>query len=90
MTEGSAATVEDEEEHNIMTENTNNCICKELDDNSFMVICDLCNIWFHGRCVGVDQVSSKDILEYHCPRCEKKSGPSICKCIYLFDNEITD
>eukprot|EP00158_Paraphelidium_tribonemae_P004896 Partr_v1_DN27039_c0_g1_i3_m29245 putative demethylase len=56
---------------------TNNCICRQPDNNLFMISCDLCAIWYHGSCVGVDAVSSRDILEYHCPRCEPEFGESL-------------
>ena len=29
-------------------------MCKQL-DNDFMVQCDVCSLWFHFACVGVDE-----------------------------------
>ena len=29
------------------------CVCRGPDDGSFMLLCDACSDWFHGRCVGV-------------------------------------
>ena len=28
------------------------CICHGPDDGSFMIACDFCDEWFHGKCVG--------------------------------------
>lgn len=44
-----------------------NCICLEprLNDGLFMIACDSCGIWFHGRCVGIHF----DISEWRCTRC---------------------
>ena len=30
------------------------CICREPDDGSLMVECDVCRNWFHARCVGIN------------------------------------
>lgn len=30
------------------------CVCREPDDGSLMVECDVCRNWFHARCVGVN------------------------------------
>ena len=58
---------------------TNNCICGMPDDRAFMIICDKCSDWFHGRCIGLDRSTSRDIVEYHCPRCERQHGPTVFK-----------
>lgn len=29
------------------------CICKKPHNNRFMICCDQCEDWFHGKCVGV-------------------------------------
>jgi hypothetical protein len=38
-----------------------NCICEEpeKDDGMLMIACDICNRWFHGKCVGVALVVSE-------------------------------
>eukprot|EP01130_Rhizamoeba_saxonica_P015659 TRINITY_DN7074_c0_g1_i1.p1 TRINITY_DN7074_c0_g1~~TRINITY_DN7074_c0_g1_i1.p1 ORF type:complete len:613 (-),score=123.01 TRINITY_DN7074_c0_g1_i1:259-2097(-) len=48
------------------------CICKQRDDNTFMVYCDSCHDWFHGRCVNIQESQGKYILKYVCPLCEEK------------------
>ncbi|KAJ1976725.1 hypothetical protein H4R34_003868 [Dimargaris verticillata] len=45
------------------------CVCATpfWDDSSFMISCDNCQQWFHGRCVGV--VPGQDPETWLCPRC---------------------
>ncbi|KAI9203180.1 uncharacterized protein BJ171DRAFT_409058, partial [Polychytrium aggregatum] len=45
------------------------CICTSptLDDGLFMIACDACGIWFHGRCVGIEATTG--VEEWHCVRC---------------------
>ncbi|KAH3848392.1 hypothetical protein DPMN_090753 [Dreissena polymorpha] len=31
------------------------CVCKGVDDGSFMIACGWCEEWFHGRCVGLTE-----------------------------------
>lgn len=47
------------------------CICQKRedelndDDNDFMIECDGCNGWFHGKCVDLlDRVAGKVLLEF--------------------------
>ncbi|KAG0369729.1 hypothetical protein BC939DRAFT_500216 [Gamsiella multidivaricata] len=46
-----------------------NCICSQptLDDGLFMIACDSCQEWFHGRCVGIRE---GDVVgTWYCRRC---------------------
>ncbi|KAJ1976422.1 hypothetical protein H4R35_002708 [Dimargaris xerosporica] len=47
------------------------CVCSTpfWDDSSFMISCDNCQQWFHGRCVGV--VPGQDPETWLCPRCQR-------------------
>ena len=45
------------------------CVCKGVDDGSFMISCDWCEEWFHGRCVGVTEEEGEEIDLYKCPKC---------------------
>lgn len=29
------------------------CICRKPHNNRFMICCDVCEEWFHGKCVGI-------------------------------------
>lgn len=50
-----------------------NCVCIDqphVDDGGFMVACDNCEVWFHGRCVGVTAIAEDE--KWFCPRCKAK------------------
>ncbi|XP_043829648.1 histone lysine demethylase PHF8 isoform X2 [Dromiciops gliroides] len=56
------------------------CLCRlPYDVTRFMIECDLCQDWFHGSCVGVEEEKAADIDLYHCPNCEVLHGPSVMK-----------
>uniref|UniRef100_A0A2I3HRS1 Histone lysine demethylase PHF8 n=1 Tax=Nomascus leucogenys TaxID=61853 RepID=A0A2I3HRS1_NOMLE len=56
------------------------CLCRlPYDVTRFMIECDMCQDWFHGSCVGVEEEKAADIDLYHCPNCEVLHGPSIMK-----------
>lgn len=45
------------------------CICQQPDDHKFMISCDRCSGWFHGRCVGMTKEKSRRLPEWVCPNC---------------------
>ena len=45
------------------------CMCRGIDDGSFMIACDVCEEWFHGKCVGVTEEQGEEIDLYTCPSC---------------------
>ncbi|XP_075434558.1 histone lysine demethylase PHF8 isoform X3 [Ascaphus truei] len=54
------------------------CLCRlPYDVTRFMIECDVCQDWFHGSCVGVEEEKSSDIDLYHCPNCQLSHGPSV-------------
>ncbi|XP_041035518.1 histone lysine demethylase PHF8 isoform X2 [Carcharodon carcharias] len=56
------------------------CLCRlPYDVTRFMIECDVCQDWFHGSCVGVEEDKAAEIDLYHCPNCEKAHGPSVMK-----------
>ena len=47
---------EEEEEPNSDSEDDPNrlwCICRQPHNNRFMICCDMCQDWFHGKCVHI-------------------------------------
>ncbi|XP_020648611.3 histone lysine demethylase PHF8 [Pogona vitticeps] len=56
------------------------CLCRlPYDVTRFMIECDVCQDWFHGSCVGVEEDAAADIDLYHCPNCQLLHGPSVMK-----------
>lgn len=57
------------------------CICRTPHNNRFMICCDKCEEWFHGKCVGVTRQMGRDMedrqTDWMCPNCVKKQQPSI-------------
>ncbi len=48
------------------------CICGNNKDLGFMISCERCLAWLHGKCVGISK--RNEPAEYFCPRCVKKSS----------------
>ncbi|KAE8583274.1 hypothetical protein XENTR_v10020473 [Xenopus tropicalis] len=56
------------------------CLCRlPYDVTRFMIECDVCQDWFHGSCVGVEEEKASEIDLYHCPNCQITHGPSVMK-----------
>lgn len=57
------------------------CICRRPHNNRFMICCDKCEDWFHGKCVGVTKQMGTEMeqrgVEWVCPNCLKKLQPLI-------------
>eukprot|EP00095_Tigriopus_kingsejongensis_P009703 maker-scaffold1466_size39939-snap-gene-0.7 protein:Tk09703 transcript:maker-scaffold1466_size39939-snap-gene-0.7-mRNA-1 annotation:"phd finger and cxxc domain-containing protein cg17446-like" len=49
------------------------CICRSNDVKRFMIGCDHCEDWFHGRCIQVTEKEAKYIKKFFCPECRKKN-----------------
>ncbi|CAK9295354.1 unnamed protein product [Gordionus sp. m RMFG-2023] len=55
------------------------CICrKSYDGSSFMIECDSCKEWFHGRCVEIDEAQAAVMDNYICPNCKRIHGSPRC------------
>ncbi|XP_078038332.1 protein partner of snf isoform X2 [Augochlora pura] len=70
---------EEEEEDNSDSEDDPDrlwCICKRPHNNRFMICCDVCEDWFHGKCVHVSKAMGQQMeekgIEWVCPNCLKK------------------
>uniref|UniRef100_A0AAR2M000 PHD finger protein 8 n=1 Tax=Pygocentrus nattereri TaxID=42514 RepID=A0AAR2M000_PYGNA len=56
------------------------CLCRlPYDVTRFMIECDVCQDWFHGSCVGVEEDKAAEIDLYHCPNCQVTHGPSVMR-----------
>ncbi|XP_008797753.1 PHD finger protein ALFIN-LIKE 3-like isoform X2 [Phoenix dactylifera] len=65
---------EDEEEHG-------ETLCGACGDNNgsdeFWICCDICEQWFHGKCVKITPARAEHIKQYKCPSCSnKRARPS--------------
>uniref|UniRef100_A0A3B3VHV4 PHD finger protein 8 n=1 Tax=Poecilia latipinna TaxID=48699 RepID=A0A3B3VHV4_9TELE len=56
------------------------CLCRlPYDVTRFMIECDICQDWFHGSCVGVEEDKAAEIDQYHCPNCQVTHGPPVMR-----------
>jgi PHD-finger len=57
------------------------CICKMPHNNRFMISCDKCEDWFHGKCVNVTKAMGKEYelmgKEWRCPNCKADPGKKV-------------
>lgn len=76
---------EEEEEESDPDDDPNRlwCICKTPHGGRFMIACDACEEWFHGKCVNVTKAMGKKMEEsgkqWWCPSCrdEKKNKEKV-------------
>nr|ATU47228.1 alfin 1-like protein [Atriplex hortensis] len=51
-------------------------LCGACGDNyasdEFWICCDICEIWFHGKCVKITPARAEHIKQYKCPTCSNK------------------
>lgn len=45
------------------------CICRSSEDSTFMICCENCEEWFHGKCINITKKQSKSIKDYYCNNC---------------------
>lgn len=60
---------EEEEEHG-------DTLCGACGENyasdEFWICCDVCEKWFHGKCVKITPAKAEHIKQYKCPSCSNK------------------
>ncbi|VYS67973.1 unnamed protein product [Arabidopsis thaliana] len=44
--------------------------------DEFWICCDLCEMWFHGKCVKITPARAEHIKQYKCPSCSNKRARS--------------
>ncbi|ERN05231.1 hypothetical protein AMTR_s00007p00077270 [Amborella trichopoda] len=42
--------------------------------DEFWIGCDVCERWFHGKCVKITPAKAENIKQYKCPSCSSKKG----------------
>ena len=49
------------------------CICRKGDDTiNYMIRCELCEEWFHGKCLGMPKPLADNIEHYYCLCCSRR------------------
>ncbi|XP_022893663.1 PHD finger protein ALFIN-LIKE 1-like, partial [Olea europaea var. sylvestris] len=43
------------------------------DADEFWIGCDICEQWFHGKCVKITPAKAENIKQYKCPSCMKRN-----------------
>lgn len=41
-------------------------------EDEFWIGCDICEKWYHGKCVKITPAKAQSIKEYRCPSCSNK------------------
>ncbi|KAL8119761.1 hypothetical protein AgCh_017025 [Apium graveolens] len=63
--------MEDEDEHG-------ETLCGSCSGNysadEFWIGCDICERWYHGKCVKITPAKAENIKQYKCPSCSMKKG----------------
>ncbi|KAK2985971.1 hypothetical protein RJ640_028289 [Escallonia rubra] len=63
--------VEDEDEH---SETLCGSCGGSYSADEFWIGCDICERWFHGKCVKITPAKAESIKQYKCPSCSTKKG----------------
>ncbi|KAK4757871.1 hypothetical protein SAY87_019172 [Trapa incisa] len=57
-------------------EENDNTLCEACGKNygagEFWICCDVCEKWFHGKCVKITLAKAEHIKQYSCPSCRKR------------------
>ena len=56
--------------YSILDKGKRHCLCGGLNDGTFMLGCDKCGRWFHGRCVGVPKHIGRQLEKWLCISCD--------------------
>ncbi|XP_075509069.1 PHD finger protein ALFIN-LIKE 4-like [Primulina tabacum] len=60
---------EDDDEHG---ETLCGACGENYSSDQFWILCDLCERWFHGKCVKITPAKAEHIKQYKCPSCSNK------------------
>lgn len=67
--EGLGMDEEDDEEHG---ETLCGACGESYAADEFWICCDICEKWFHGKCVKITPARAEHIKQYKCPSCSNK------------------
>lgn len=78
FSKGSQPKDEDEDEEGLEEEEDEHgdALCGACGENygqdEFWICCDICEKWFHGKCVKITPARAEHIKQYKCPACSNK------------------
>ncbi|KAG8380127.1 hypothetical protein BUALT_Bualt07G0161300 [Buddleja alternifolia] len=71
--------LDDEEEEEDEDDEHGDTLCGACGDNyasdEFWICCDICEKWFHGKCVKITPARAEHIKHYKCPSCSNNKRP---------------
>ncbi|KAE8669189.1 ataxin-2-like protein isoform X1 [Hibiscus syriacus] len=71
-----AMPLKDEDEDLVEEEEHGETLCGACGENytadEFWICCDMCEKWFHGKCVKITAAKAEHIKQYKCPSCRNK------------------
>ncbi|KAJ3169338.1 Transcription factor bye1, partial [Irineochytrium annulatum] len=47
------------------------CVCRKPDTGTFMIQCDKCQDWYHGKCIQISEELGKALDSYECDECKE-------------------
>jgi len=57
------------------------CICRQGDDSvNYMIMCENCKEWFHGKCINLSKNEADNIKDYICLCCSRRKGNYNIQC----------
>jgi hypothetical protein len=84
--QSSPAPGEDDNDDDEESDNELYCICRKPDDHTWMIACDICDDWFHGRCVGMVERDASLIDRFICKKFQNSTFIRLTMCrSQLFD-----
>jgi len=69
--DGSREREDDDDAGGESSEDRIDCVCGSNVDKGYMIFCEQCRCWLHGRCVGVTKRNTPKT--FYCPRCQATS-----------------
>lgn len=67
---------DDDEEEDDDEDEHGETLCGACGENyasdEFWICCDICEKWFHGKCVKITPARAEHIKQYKCPTCSNK------------------
>ncbi|KAL8170461.1 hypothetical protein V2J09_022265 [Rumex salicifolius] len=71
------ALAEEEEEEEDHSEAFCGACGESYGGDDFWICCDICETWFHGKCVKITPAKAEHIKQYKCPSCTNKRHTSL-------------